>query len=124
MATLDDGVSAFYNDLSNTGLINNTLVLSFSEFGRRITENGSRGTDHGAASVMLAAGGLVRGGIYGTAASLSPDSSNATLENNGNDVTFETDFRAAYAQVIDNWLGGNSASVLGGNFKKPSLSFI
>jgi uncharacterized protein (DUF1501 family) len=124
MATLDDGMSAFYNDLSNTGLINNTLVLSFSEFGRRITENGSRGTDHGAASVMLAAGGLVRGGIYGTAASLNPDPSNPTLENNGNDVTFETDFRAAYAQVIDNWLGGNSASVLGGNFKKSSLSFI
>jgi uncharacterized protein (DUF1501 family) len=124
MATLDDGLTAFYNDLRNSGLINNTLVLSFSEFGRRITENGSRGTDHGAASIMLAMGGLVHGGIYGTTADLNPATSNPTLENNGGDVTFETDFRAAYAQVIDNWLGGNSANVLGGNYKKASLSFV
>ena len=124
MATLDDGLSAFYNDLRNTGLFNDTLLLSFSEFGRRITENGSKGTDHGAASIMLAMGGLVKGGIYGTAASLNPDPSNTTLENSGGDVTFENDFRSAYAQVIDNWLGGNSAGVLGGNFKKASLGFI
>jgi len=124
MATLDDGLTAFHNDLRNTGLLNDTLVLSFSEFGRRITENGSRGTDHGAASVMMAMGGLVRGGIYGTAASLNPDPSNATLENGGGDVTYETDFRSAYARVIDNWLGGDSVAILGGNFKKPSLSFV
>ena len=124
MGTLDDGLSAFYNDLRNSGLINDTLLLSFSEFGRRITENGSKGTDHGAASMMLAMGGLVKGGIYGTAASLNPDPSNATLENSGGDVTFENDFRSAYAQVIDNWLGGNSATVLGGNFKKASLGFV
>jgi uncharacterized protein (DUF1501 family) len=124
MATLDDGLTAFYNDLRNSGLINNTLVLSFSEFGRRITENGSRGTDHGAASVMLAMGGLVHGGIYGTAPDLNPATSNPSLENSGGDVTFETDFRAAYAQVIDNWLGGNSTNVLGGSFKKASLTFV
>jgi uncharacterized protein (DUF1501 family) len=123
MATLDDGLTAFYNDLRNTGLVNNTLVLSFSEFGRRITENGSRGTDHGAASVMFAMGGLVRGGIYGTAADLNPNG-NPTLENASGDVTFETDFRSAYAQVIDNWLGGNSVGVLGGSFKKASLNFV
>jgi uncharacterized protein (DUF1501 family) len=124
MATLNDGLLAFYNDLKNTGLLTDTLLLSFSEFGRRITENGSRGTDHGAASVMFAMGGLVRGGIYGTAASLDPNPTNPTLENGGGDVTFENDFRAAYATVIDNWLGGDSASILGGNFKKPSLSFV
>ena len=123
MATLDDGLSAFYNDLHNSGLINDTLLLSFSEFGRRITENGSRGTDHGAASVMLAMGGLVRGGIYGTAADLNPNG-NPTLENASGDVTYETDFRAAYARVIDNWLGGNSVSILGGSFQKASLSFV
>lgn len=123
MATLDGGLTAFYNDLRNTGLINDTLVLSFSEFGRRITENGSRGTDHGAASVMFAMGGLVHGGIYGTAPDLNPNG-NPTLENSSGDVTFETDFRSAYAQVIDNWLGGNSTSVLGGSFKKASLGFV
>ena len=57
MATLNDALFAFYNDLTNQGLLSNTLVLSFSEFGRRISENGSNGTDHGAASVMLAMGG-------------------------------------------------------------------
>ena len=123
MATLDGALSAFYNDLQNSGLINDTLLLSFSEFGRRITENGSRGTDHGAASIMLAMGGLVRGGIYGTAPDLNPNG-NPTLENASGDVTYETDFRSAYARVIDNWLGGNSVSILGGNFQKASLNFI
>lgn len=117
MTTLNDGLTAFYNDMKNTGLLNDTLLLSFSEFGRRITENGSKGTDHGAASVMLAMGGGVRGGIFGTAPSLSTDPSNPTLENNAGDVHFETDFRAVYARVIDNWLGGDSVGVLGGNFR-------
>ena len=71
MTTLNDGLIAFYNDLSNQGLLTQTLVLQFSEFGRRIQENGSQGTDHGAASVMMAIGGQVRGGIYGTAPNLN-----------------------------------------------------
>jgi uncharacterized protein (DUF1501 family) len=124
MQTLNDGLTAFYNDLKNTGLLTSTLLLSFSEFGRRVTENGSRGTDHGAASVMFAMGGLVRGGIYGTASSLDPNPANPTLENSGGDITYETDFRSAYATVLDNWLGADSVSILGGNFKKSSLSFV
>ena len=124
MTTLDGGLKAFFDDLKGTGLLSDTLVLSFSEFGRRISENGSRGTDHGAASPMLAMGGLVRGGLYGTAASLNPDAANPTLENNGADVHFETDFRSVYARVIDNWLGGDSVGVLGGNFRKPGLDFV
>ena len=123
MATLDDALSAFYNDLRNQNLINDTLVLTFSEFGRRISENGSAGTDHGAASVMMAMGGLARGGIYGTSADLNPNG-NPTLENASGDVTFENDFRSCYARVIDNWLGGDSVGILGGNFKKPSLNFV
>src|SRR6266851_1754133 len=67
MATLNDGLFAFYNDLTRQGLFGDTLVLQFSEFGRRINENASAGTDHGAASVMMALGGGVRGGIFGTA---------------------------------------------------------
>ena len=73
MATLNDGLFAFYNDLTRQGLLDDTLVLQFSEFGRRINENGSAGTDHGAASVMMAMGGSVRGGIYGTAPNLRID---------------------------------------------------
>jgi uncharacterized protein (DUF1501 family) len=124
MSTLNDGLTAFYTDLKNSGLLSETLLLSFSEFGRRITENGSKGTDHGAASVMLALGGGVRGGIYGTAASLNPDPQNPTLENSGGDVTYENDYRSVYASVIDNWLGGDSVGVLAGNYKKSSLNFV
>jgi uncharacterized protein (DUF1501 family) len=124
MVTLNDGLTALYTDLKNQGLLSNTLLLSFSEFGRRITENSSRGTDHGAASVMIAMGGGVRGGLYGTAANLSADPQNPTLENAAGDVTFETDFRSAYAKVLDNWLGADSVAVLGGNFRKTGIDFV
>jgi uncharacterized protein (DUF1501 family) len=124
MGTLNDGLTAFYTDLLNQGLLSDTLVLQFSEFGRRINENGSQGTDHGAASVMMAMGGGVRGGIYGTAPNLRAAPDNPTLENSGNDVHYETDFRSVYARVIDSWLGADSVSVLGANFKAGSPLFL
>ncbi len=117
MSTLNDGVTAFYNDLRNQGLLGDTVILQFSEFGRRINENGSNGTDHGAGGLMMAIGGSIRGGIYGTAANLNPVPDNPTLENNGNDVRFETDFRSVYAKIIDSWLGADSAGILSGNFR-------
>jgi uncharacterized protein (DUF1501 family) len=122
MTTLNDGLFAFYNDLLNQGLLNDTLILQFSEFGRRINENGSQGTDHGAASVMMAIGGKVRGGIFGTAPNLRVGSE--TLENGGNDVHYETDFRSVYAKVIDSWFGGDSASILGGNFRAGAPAIL
>jgi uncharacterized protein (DUF1501 family) len=124
MATLDDALFAFYSDLRNQGLLDDTLLITFSEFGRRITENGSQGTDHGAATVMMAMGGRVNGGLYGTAASLAPDPANPTLENSAGDIRFETDFRSVYAQVIDQWLGADSRSILNGDFRKAGLGFI
>ncbi|HEV8397420.1 MAG TPA: DUF1501 domain-containing protein [Vicinamibacterales bacterium] len=124
MGTFGDGLLAFYNDLRNQGLLNDTLILQFSEFGRRISENGSGGTDHGAGAVMMAIGGAVRGGIYGTAASLDPNPSNPTLENSGGDVKYETDFRSVYARVLDGWLGANSASVLGGDFRSGAPPIV
>jgi uncharacterized protein (DUF1501 family) len=124
MATYSDGLLAFYTDLRNQGLLNDTLVLQFSEFGRRISENGSQGTDHGAAGTMMAVGGMVRGGIYGTAASLDPNPANPTLENNGADIKYETDFRAVYARVLDGWLGADSVSILGGNFRTSAPAII
>jgi uncharacterized protein (DUF1501 family) len=117
MSTLNGGLFAFYRDLLNQGLLSDTLVLQFSEFGRRIGENGSNGTDHGAGSLMMAMGGGVRGGIYGTAPNLRIGNDNPTLENNSQDVRYETDFRAVYAKVIDNWLGADSTAILGGNFR-------
>lgn len=127
MGNLDDGLTAFYNDLNQQGLLGDTLVLTFSEFGRRITENGTgtaAGTDHGAATLMMALGGQVNGGLYGTAASLNTALTNPTLENRAADIKYETDFRAVYARAIDNWLGANSVSILGGDFRKASLTFV
>ncbi len=124
MGPLNDSIAAFYVDLSNQGLLDSTMVIIFSEFGRRISENGSTGTDHGAAGVMMAFGGGVRGGLYGTAADLRQDPANPTLENNAADVRFETDFRAVYAKVIDNWLGADSVSLLNGNFRANAPNFI
>ena len=124
MGTMNDGLLAFYNDLKAQGLLEDTLVLSFSEFGRRISENGSQGTDHGSASVMMAMGGKVNGGLYGTAPNLNTDPNNPTLENGAGDVKFETDFRSVYAQILDGWLGTDSTKLLGGNFRKNGLGFI
>jgi hypothetical protein len=88
-----------------------------AEFGRRIAENGSGGTDHGAASTLFAIGGSVRGGFYGTAPNLNPNG-NSTLENNGNDVHFEHDFRSVYATVLDQWLGADPSKILGSEFER------
>ncbi len=115
MGTLGDGLWAFYTDIRNQGFSNDTTVIVFSEFGRRISENGSNGTDHGAAGLMMALGGMVRGGLYGTAASLAPG--NPTLENNSGDVRYETDFRSVYAKLLDQWLGANSVPILNGDFR-------
>jgi uncharacterized protein (DUF1501 family) len=117
MATLNGALTTFYTDLLNQGLLSDTLVIQFSEFGRRISENGSQGTDHGAAGLMLAMGGGVRGGLYGSAADLRIAPDNPTLENNSGDVRHETDFRAVYATAIDRWLGADSVGILGANFR-------
>jgi uncharacterized protein (DUF1501 family) len=123
MGVLNNAVTTFYNDLRNLGLLQDTVILQFSEFGRRISENGSGGTDHGAGGLMMAIGGAVNGQqLYGTAANLQPG--HPTLENNSGDVRYETDFRSVYARVLDNWLGVDSVPILNGNFRNPMLSFI
>lgn len=124
MGTLGDGLLAFYNDLRNQGLLSSTLVVVYSEFGRRISENGSQGTDHGAAGVMMTMGGGVRGGIIGTAAELTPDPANPTLENNAGDVRYETDFRGVYARILDEWLGVDSVPILGGDFRSGAPAIV
>ena len=115
---------AFTTDLANQGLLNDTLVLQFSEFGRRIDENGSQGTDHGAAGLMVALGGQVAGGLYGTAASLANTPDNPTLENGGRDIAYGIDFRSVYARVIDDWLGADSVEILGADFSNATVDFV
>jgi uncharacterized protein (DUF1501 family) len=115
MGALGDGLWAFYSDVRNQGLAGDTTVIVFSEFGRRISENGSAGTDHGAGGLMMVLGGSVRGGLHGTAASLAPG--HPTLENNSGDVRYETDFRSVYAMLLEQWLGVSSVPILGGDFR-------
>jgi uncharacterized protein (DUF1501 family) len=124
MGVLDGGLKAFHDDLQSQGLLNSTLILVYTEFGRRISENGSQGTDHGAGGNMLVLGGLVRGGLYGTAPRLTLDPGNPTLENSAGDVRHETDFRSVYAKILDNWLGSDSVAVLGANYRNGAPNVI
>lgn len=124
MGVLDGGLKAFHDDLQAQGLLNNTLILIYTEFGRRISENGSQGTDHGAGGNMMVLGGLVRGGLYGTAPRLNLDPANPTLENSAGDVRHETDFRSVYARILDNWLGSDSVAVLGANYRNGAPNIL
>jgi uncharacterized protein (DUF1501 family) len=83
-------------------------MMTFSEFGRRVRENGSRGTDHGSGSIMFLAGGKVKPGLVGSYPSLSDAADN--------NLKFSTDFRQVYAAILDNWLGVPGKDVLGKAF--------
>ncbi len=111
---LAEGVAAFNADLELQGRGNDVVVMTFSEFGRRAAENGSAGTDHGAASVMFATGASVKGGIYGDYPKLD--------DLDDGDLKHHTDFRSVYATVLGNWLGVSAPKVLGGEF--ASLKFV
>jgi uncharacterized protein (DUF1501 family) len=106
---LGDAMRAFVDDVEHCGHGKRTLVMTFSEFGRRVAENASQGTDHGAAAPMFLAGTRVRAGLVGEHPNLD--------ELEDGDVTFHTDFRQVYATLLELWLGWSSKSVLGGTFK-------
>lgn len=108
LGEFSDAMKAFYDDLAAHGNDKRVLTMTFSEFGRRIEENGSRGTDHGEASPLFLIGGGVRGGVYGA----YPDLTNTSMGN----VAFKTDFRSVYATVLERWLNQPSQSVLRGTF--------
>lgn len=114
MTQLADSLAAFQADLEGHQLAEQVLTIGFSEFGRRVKENGSQGTDHGAAGPMFVVGKGVKGGIYGD----HPDLGKL----DDGDLFHTIDFRSVYATVIEDWLGAPSQDVLGARFDK--LSFI
>jgi uncharacterized protein (DUF1501 family) len=103
------GLVALQAALDELGKWNDTVVLTYAEFGRRPKENISGGTDHGTANVHFAMGGRVAGGMYGSA----PDLSRLSADGN---PSYALDFRGAYATVLDQWWGVDSRAALGGRF--------
>ena len=105
LAELADAVGDFFRLLKDGGQDDRVALMTFSEFGRRVQENGSQGTDHGAASCLFVAGPQVKGGVVGRHPSLS--------DLDTDDLKFHTDFRRVYATLLDGWLGCDGQAVLG-----------
>lgn len=110
---LSESVTALVDDLKQDRLLDRVLLMTFSEFGRTLAENGRRGTDHGAAAPLFLVGGKVKGGLVGAHPSLTE------LENGG--PKSHTDFRRVYATVLQRWLGLDSQSLLTDEFAPLDL---
>jgi uncharacterized protein (DUF1501 family) len=108
---LGDSVRAFVDDLKAQGNLPRVLVMTFSEFGRRVAENANGGTDHGAAAPMFVVGDKVKAGLLGQYPSLAP----ADLFQG--DLKYNVDFRSVYAGVLERWLRTRSEPVLGQQFQ-------
>ncbi|MSR74922.1 MAG: DUF1501 domain-containing protein [Planctomycetes bacterium] len=108
-----DGLAAFQRELESLGIADRVVTMVFSEFGRRVAENGSGGTDHGAGGHMFMMGSKVKGGLYGNYPSLT------TLERG--DMIFTTDFRRVYSSITSQWFGIPPGKVLAGNHEALAL---
>jgi len=112
---LGDSVKSFVADLQAQGNFQRVLMLTFSEFGRRVTENANGGTDHGAAAPMFVVGPKVKAGLHGKYPSLAtPDLFNG-------DLRYNVDFRSVYAGVLEEWLKTKSEPILGRKFEPLAL---
>ena len=109
---LSASLRAFLDDLSASRLADRVVVLVFSEFGRRVAENGSIGTDHGTAGPLLLAGPCVRPGLHGAYPSL--------MDLADGDLKMTVDFRRVYATVLESWLGLPAKEALGGDLRAPA----
>ncbi len=114
LSDLSRAVSDFYADLREHDTADNVVMLVFTEFGRRVKDNGS-GTDHGSGGVAFAIGDPVRGGMY----SEYPSLAEADLVEG--DLAFNTDFRGVYGTLVEKWLGLDAQPVVGGNFEQPAF---
>lgn len=111
MTNLAEGISALRTNLKQLGMWDEVIVMTYSEFGRRVAENGSKGTDHGTAAPHMVLGGKVKGGFYGEQPSLTD------LDDRG-DMFYTTDFRNMYATIREDWWGLESDG------KSQSLGFV
>jgi uncharacterized protein (DUF1501 family) len=114
LKAVSESIAAFQKDLTAKGLWDKVTLMTFSEFGRRVEQNDSNGTDHGAAGPMFVTGGKVKGGLYGEYPTL------AKLDDG--DIKYTTDFRRVYATMLDQWLNCDSAAVLNNKFE--NLAFV
>lgn len=107
-------MKALISDLKAHNLLEDTLIMTFSEFGRRVKQNGSRGTDHGTANnLFLMGGALQQAGFYNDAPDLR------YLDNG--DLRYQIDFRNIYATIIEEWLEADARSILAGSFDRLAL---
>jgi uncharacterized protein (DUF1501 family) len=113
MGELSEAVGNFFSILGTGEAADRVALMTYSEFGRRVKENGSKGTDHGSGSCMFVAGRKVAGGLVGKHPSLS--------DLTDGDLRYHTDFRRVYASLLDDWLGVESRVVLGEAFEKLPL---
>jgi uncharacterized protein (DUF1501 family) len=114
MTQLAAGISAFWTDMKSQGNSDRVLMMTFSEFGRRVVQNASGGTDHGTAAPMFLVGPKIVPGLLGRYPSLT--------DLDQGDLKYNTDFRSVYATVLQNWLGTPSKPILGQQF--PTLPVL
>jgi uncharacterized protein (DUF1501 family) len=111
---VSEGIGAFFDDLREHDAADNVAMLIFTEFGRRVHDNGS-GTDHGAGGVAFALGEPVKGGHY----SEYPSMKAGDLDQG--DLVYNLDFRGIYRTFLEDWMGLDGQAIVGGNFEKPAF---
>ena len=112
LADVSNTVDTFMTDLREHDASDNVTLLLFSEFGRRVIDNGS-GTDHGAAGVAFVLGEHIKGGVYGTYPSLEP-----SQQEEGGNLKFNLDFRSVYSTILEDWFHLDAEPIVGGNFDR------
>ena len=105
-----EAVGDFWDDVTEHGRDDDTIMFMFSEFGRRVRDNGT-GTDHGSGGVAFVIGNSVKGGMYGEYPSLREE------DRVEGDLRFNNDFRQTYTSVLQDWLGLDAASIVNGKFE-------
>ena len=112
---VSNNVDTFYQDLRDHNASDNVMLLMFTEFGRRISDNGS-GTDHGAGGIAWVVGENVKGGIYGEYPSLEP-----SQQEEGGNLKYSMDFRSIYTTIVEDWFKMDAQPIVGGSFEKVNF---